>query len=54
MKRKLVCVMLGLLLGGCVVVPDRYHGDGDYRGGYYHGYYSSGYGYRGYSHDHGQ
>lgn len=54
MKRKLLCVILGLLLGGCVVVPAGYHSDGYYRGGYDHGYYSYGYGYRGYSHDHGQ
>jgi len=50
MKRKLLYVILGLLLTGCVVVPA---GDGYYRDGYHHGYYS-GYGYRGYYHDHGQ
>jgi len=44
MKRKLVYVLLGLLLSGCVVVHD----------GYRNGYYSNGYGYRGYYHDHGQ
>lgn len=54
MKRKLLCVILSLLLGGCVVVPTGYHSDGYYRGGYDRGYYSYGYGNRGYSHDHGQ
>ncbi|HTR57783.1 MAG TPA: hypothetical protein VMM27_06390 [Casimicrobiaceae bacterium] len=54
MKRKPLCVMPGLLLGGCVVVPAGYQSDGYYRGGYDHGYYSYGYGRRGYSHDHGQ
>ena len=53
MKRKLVYVLLGLLLSGCVVVHDGYYHDG-YRSSYYHGYYSYGYGYRGYYHDHGQ
>ena len=55
MKRKLLCVILSLLLGGCVVVPAGYHSDGYYRGGGYdRGYYGYGYGHRGYSHDHGQ
>jgi hypothetical protein len=49
MKRKLVYVLLGLLLSGCVVVHDGYNRDG-----YRSGYYSYGYGYRGYYHDHGQ
>ncbi|HVP89328.1 MAG TPA: hypothetical protein VMU79_14745 [Casimicrobiaceae bacterium] len=49
MKRKLVYVLLGLLLSGCVVVHDGYYHDG-----YRNGYYSNGYGYRGYYHDHGQ
>jgi hypothetical protein len=58
MKRKLLCVILSLLLEGCVVVPAGYHSDGYYSDGYYRGggydrgYY--GYGHRGYSHDHGQ
>jgi hypothetical protein len=51
MKRKLLYVILGLLLTGCVVVPG---GDGYYRDGYHQGYYSYGYGYRGHYHDHGQ
>ena len=60
MKRKLLCVILSLLLGGCVVVPAGYHSDGYYSDGYYRGggydrgYYGYGYGHRGYSHDHGQ
>ena len=49
MKRKLVYVLLGLLLSGCVVVHDGYYHDG-----YRNGFYSNGYGYRGYYHDHGQ
>jgi hypothetical protein len=60
MKRKLLCVILSLLLAGCVVVPAGYHSDGYYSDGYYRGggydrgYYGYGYGHRGYSHDHGQ